>query len=395
MDSALLDRFSRTTEAIHTAALQPHTWPTALQGIAALHHAPQVLVATPTTHPDDGGFALAHAIDDGFLQEWAEHYLQHDVWTAQAQSMGLLHDGNVLLGEDLVPDAQLVQSVFYREFLVRQGIRRLCSGVVFSGQQPGLPLSICSVFRSSTCAAFTESDRQLHALLTRHLSLALGAALRLRDGEFQLATSLQALDRLHGAVLLLGRRGNVLLANRNALALLARAQGLGLRAGNPATDGLGWLQADSASTQVLLDAAVQAALASDPLRTAHFAHGLALHRPAPQGDLVLHIVPLSDQGSELWCRRLQPGALVFLTDPQVLPVLDPALLHRLYGISAAECRVAQQLLCGKTLQATAQQLHLGDNTVKTHLQHLFEKTRTCRQPQLMRLLLSLAAQYDG
>lgn len=393
MDSALLDRFSRTTEAIHTAALQPHTWPQALQSIATLHSAPQVLVVTPATHPDDGGFALAHAIDDAFLQEWATHYLPHDVWTAQAQRLGLLHDGHVLLGEDLVPDAQLVQTIFYREFLVRQGIRRLCSGVVFSGLLPGLPLTICSVFRSSACAAFTEADRYLHTLLTRHLSLALGAALRLRDGEFQLATSLQALDRLHGAVLLLGRRGNVLFANRNALALLARAQGLGLRAGNPVTDALGWLHTGDASAQVVLDATLRAALASDPLCAPHFAHGLALHRPGAQGDLVLHAVPLSEQGSELWCRQLQPGALVFLTDPQALPVLDPTLLHHLYGISAAECRVAQQLLHGQTLQATAQQLHLGDNTVKTHLQHLFEKTRTCRQPQLMRLLLALAAQY--
>jgi len=393
MDSAELDRFSRTAEAIHTAALQPHAWPQALHGIAALHGAPQVLVFTPTTHPDDGGFALAHAIDDTFLQEWAAHYLPHDVWTAQAQRLKLLHDGHVLLGEDLVPDAQLVQTVFYREFLVRQGIRRLCSGVVFSGLQPGLPLTICSVFRSSACPAFTEANRHLHTLLTRHLSLDLGAALRLREGEFQLATSLQALDRLHIAVLLLGRRGHVLFANRNALALLSRAQGLGLRAGNPVTDALGWLHTGDSGTQAMLDAMLRAALASDPLCAPHFAHGLVLHRAGTQGDLVLHAVPLSEQGSELWCRQLQPGALVFIADPQALPVLDPVLLHHLYGISAAECRVAQQLLHGQTLQATAQLLHLGDNTVKTHLQHLFEKTRTCRQPQLMRLLLALAAQY--
>ena len=85
MDSALLDRFSRTVEAIHTAALQPHAWPQALESIAALHGAPQVLLATTTTHPDDGGFVMAHAIAESFLQEWAASYLPHDVWTTQAQ----------------------------------------------------------------------------------------------------------------------------------------------------------------------------------------------------------------------------------------------------------------------------------------------------------------------
>lgn len=395
MDTALLARFSRTVEAIHAAALQPHAWPQALQSIAALHRAPQALVATPTTHPDDGGFVMAHAIGESFAQEWATRYLPHDVWTAQARRLGLLHEGSVVLGEELVPDAELVQSHFYREFLVHQGIRRLCSGVVFSGRRPGLPLTSCSVFRGSEGAAFTEVDRQLHALLTRHLSLALGAALRLRDGEFRLATSLQALDRLHSAVLLLGQRGNVLFGNRNALALLAQGPGqaLRLRAGNSITDALGWLQAGSASEQAALEVELRAALARDPVGAAHCAHGLTLHCPGTQADLLLHAVPLAEQGGELWCRGLQPGALVFITDRQAVPVLDPVLLRRLYGISAAECRVAQELLHGQTLQATALHLHLGDNTVKTHLQQLFEKTSTRRQPQLMRLLLALAAQY--
>ena len=393
MDSALLDRFSTTVQSIHAAALQPEGWPQALAHIAALHNAPKALAFTPLTQPDDGGFVLAHAIAQSFLQEWAERYLPHDVWTTQARDRDLLHDGRVLLGEDLVPDAQLVQSIFYREFLARQGIRRLCSGVVFSGRMAGLPSTTCSVFRGSDGAPFTEADRHLHALVVRHLSLALGAALRLRDAEFRLATSLQALDRLHGAVLLLGQRGNVLFANRNALALLTQAQGLALRTGNPATDALGWLQAGSACAQNALDAELRAALASNPLQATHFAHGLALQRPSPKGDLVLHAVPLGEQGSALWSRLLQPGALVFITDPQAVPVLDPALLHRLYGISTAECRVAQQLLHGQTLQQAACHLHLGSNTVKTHVQQLFEKTRTHRQQQLIGLLLALASQH--
>ena len=84
---------------------------------------------------------------------------------------------------------------------------------------------------------------------------------------------------------------------------------------------------------------------------------------------------------------------MFITDPQAVPVLDPALLHRLYGISTAECRVAQQLLHGQTLQQAACHLHLGSNTVKTHVQQLFEKTRTHRQQQLIGLLLALASQH--
>ncbi len=360
MDSELLSRFSATVQSIHGAALQPLPWPQAWQQalahIAALHGAQLALLWTPTTHPDDGGFAVAHAISEAFLQDWAAHHIAHGVWTAQAC--------------------------------------RLCSGVVFSGQQPGLPLTSRSVFRGSDGAPFTEADRRVHALVTRQLSLALGAALRLRDAEARLATSLQALDCLHGAVLLIGQRGHVLFANRSALALLGQKRGLQLCAGTPATDALGWLQAASASAQAALDAELRAALASDPLRAQHFVHGLALQSPPPaQGPRVLHAVPLAEGSSELWCRLLQPGAIVFITDPQAVPLLDAALLRRLYGISSAECRVAQQLLRGQSLQHTALHLHLSDNTVKTHLRQLFEKTATRRQQQLIRLLLALAAQH--
>ena len=103
---------------------------------------------------------------------------------------------------------------------------------------------------------------------------------------------------------------------------------------------------------------------------------------------MVQAVPLAEQNAA-WGSPLQPVAIVFLTDPQATLVLNAALLRRLYGISASECRVAQELLRGQTLQDAARQLHLGENTVKTHLHQLFEKTQTHRQQQLIRLLLSL------
>ena len=104
---------------------------------------------------------------------------------------------------------------------------------------------------------------------------------------------------------------------------------------------------------------------------------------------MVQAVPLAERDMA-WGGPQQPGAIVFITGPQATPALNAALLRRVYGISAAECRMAQELLRGQTLQETARQLHLGENTVKTHLHQLFEKTRTHRQPQLIRLLLSLA-----
>lgn len=393
MDTTALRQFSSVVESIHAAALQPEQWPHTLERVAALQGAQRALLFTPALTPRDGGFVLAHAVPEKFLAEWANHYAPHDVWTAEALRRGPPADGEVMLGHELVPDAQLVASVFYRDFLSRMDIRRLCTGVVFSGKDAGLPTAACAMFRPSASKHFDETNRTLHGLLVRHLSQALGAVLRLRDQEFRLATSLQALDRLHTAVLLLGPRGNVLFANRNALRLLKQADGLALRSGNPLADALGWLQASRAGEQAALDRELRAALANDPLRPAHFAHGTLIRRTGTPSGLTVHAVPVAQVNSALWCRSLMPGALVFITDPQAVPRLDPAVMQRIYGISSAQCRVAQEVLRGRTVQETAQQLHLGENTVKTHLKQLFEKTHTSRQTELIRLLMDLAQQY--
>lgn len=388
MNSDLLNRFSETVASIYAAALQPAAWPDVVQQIAALHNTDKAILLTPTTALQDGGFIVAHGLNGPFMQEWSTRYITHDVWTIASTRLGLVQDGNVMLGEDLVSDAELGASIFYREFLSRQNIRQLCTGIVFSGEVPDLPTTCCSIFREPRGLRFDDSNRTLHRLTVNHLSQALGTMVRLRDAEFRLASSLQALDRLKGAVLLLGRRGNVVFTNRAAHTLLQQQDGLALRMGNPVTDALGWLQTPRGEAQAALDAEIHAAMDSDPLQAPHFAHGLALARPSGRSHLVVHVAPLTDR-NDVSQTLLQAGAIVFVSDPQAVPELDPALLQRLYGVSAAECRVAQELLGGQTLQAIAGRLHLTENTVKTHLQHLFEKTHTGRQQQLIRLLLGL------
>lgn len=393
MDTSLLSRFSQAVESIHFAALQPDQWPAALERIALLQGAERTLLFTPTVSPQDGGFVLAHHIPESILSEWALHYSQHDLWTARTLLNGTPKDGDVVMSHELVPDAEFLGSVFYREFLARQNIRHMCCGIVFSGCSDHLPLTGCSVFRPNPAKVFDQDNRASHTLITRHLSLALGTIMRLRDSEFRLATSLHALDRLHTGVLLLGPRGNVTFANRNALDVLAQGLGLRLQSGHPLTDGLGWLQASAPNEQVLLSSEMRAALANDFLRPAHFSHGMVIRGASGSNRLTVHTVPVAEASSALWSPSVRTGALVFITNAAKVPQLDPAFLRKVYGITGAELRVAQQVLHGQSVQEMAQQLHLAENTVKTHLKRLFEKTHTKRQAELVHLFVTLAQQY--
>ena len=66
------------------------------------------------------------------------------------------------------------------------------------------------------------------------------------------------------------------------------------------------------------------------------------------------------------------------------------LLRRLYGMTKAEAAVAIRLLRGDGIKPIADSMCLSTGTVKTHVQHIFNKTNTHRQAELVRLLLTIA-----
>jgi len=387
MQARHLRQFSLAVGTIYDAALEPSRWPEAVRQIAGLHATDKALIFTPVLAPQDGGFVFPHGLTEQVLQEWGTKYITHDVWTQAGIARGLGADGTAVLDTDLVPDSAFELSLFYRDFLSRHDIGRLCSGWVFDGKD-GAPMTGCSVYRERL-RPFTTINRELHGLTLSHLSRALGTMMRLRDRELKLAATLGALDRLPGAIVLAGRRGNVVFANRAARALLAANDGITLSAGNAATDAEGWLTATAPESDARLQAAIRLILAADPRIVTHFNRGVTARRPSGKADLVVQLSPLGEN-NEYAGGSLQPAAIVFISDPTAVPHLDETLLNTLYGLTIAEVRVAQALLLGKSLPEVGARLKLSENTVKKHLQAIFDKTGTRRQAQLVKLLMGLA-----
>lgn len=388
-DHQTIDRFSGVVESIYAAACAPQQWPDAVGRIAQLHGSDKALLFTPALAPEQGGFAFPHGIGEAEMLDWGTRYIQHDLWTREGLLRGL-HAGNVVLDTDLVPDEELLESVFYREFLSRQDIRRLCSGMVFDAHGDDAPVTGCSVFGRHGAEVFGERNRLLHRLVLNHLSRSLGTMLRLRDAELRLASTLAALDRLRGGVLLLGARGQVLFVNAVAQSIIDARDGIALRPVASDVPGLGWLVTDSAGVTDMLQREVAALLAADPLTARHFSHCLKLPRLSGRRELVLHLAPLADSSALAHADR-HAHAIAFLTDPEHGIAIDEGMLERLYRITPAEARLARALAAGDSLPDIACHLGLSPHTLKKQLQALFAKTRTNRQAELVRLLMSLSA----
>ena len=82
----------------------------------------------------------------------------------------------------------------------------------------------------------------------------------------------------------------------------------------------------------------------------------------------------------------QPCVLVVVCAGPDAQTISTSLLRGLFGLTAMEARIAQGLSLGQSSEEIAERLRIGVGTVRTHLKHVFLKTGTQRQGQLVALL---------
>ena len=64
------------------------------------------------------------------------------------------------------------------------------------------------------------------------------------------------------------------------------------------------------------------------------------------------------------------------------------LLQRRFSLTPAEARLALHLVAGETLRSAAVKLSIGYETARTCLKSIFNKTGTCRQAELVIVILT-------
>ena len=77
-----------------------------------------------------------------------------------------------------------------------------------------------------------------------------------------------------------------------------------------------------------------------------------------------------------------------MQDPFVAPPLPAEAFAKLYGLTTSELRVLLAMAPGLSVKEAAEVLGIGETTAQTHLQHIFRKTGTSKQTELMRLFMS-------
>jgi DNA-binding NarL/FixJ family response regulator len=105
------------------------------------------------------------------------------------------------------------------------------------------------------------------------------------------------------------------------------------------------------------------------------------------GGVIASVLPLSWREAGNPLASLPGSAAILVQDGSQLPEVAGEAIRELYGLTAAELRVSMEVARGLNVKQIAERLEISENTIKTHLQHVFSKTGVTRQADLARLIL--------
>jgi DNA-binding CsgD family transcriptional regulator/PAS domain-containing protein len=359
-----VEDFSRLVASIYAAAVTPQHWEAAIREIQHVLDGTGGALLIP-----DGPSWYNSTLSVESNQAYRKYYYRLDRVAAAAERGPV---GVVRTGTELMP---LVRNSEFYDWLRPINIDDALVVRLTSGARPA-----CLIFGApKRTESFDTRERvKLVGELVPHLQQALrtqGKLAALANSTVELAGALEVVR--HGIVIVAGEH---LLINLNSAAeqIFRAEDGLCVRSGR--------IAATSTHAEQELHCAIQNALA-DERSTVRRGRSLTCFRPSGKRPYVIHVLPSHRRDAGEPPRHAM--ALVLIIDPEDEPAPAAALLRRLYHLTEAEAEVALHVMHGADLKQISDELSISLTTVRTHLQHVFDKTDTHRQAELVRLLLAL------
>ncbi len=357
---------------IYEAAEDSSRWTVFLERFAAAIGSEGTALWIENSCCSEPQITAAVRLDPVYLREYEEHFAATNVWLPLCNRR--FRPGEVRYSQAVTSDSELQRTEWYNDYLRRQNLF-YSAGLVVA---PGEPSSAyMTTVRSQAKGEFTEQEGQVFLALRPHLK----RAMQFHQHQAVYRASTEVLDYFPTGVILFGTDGRVLLLSRQAQLILDQRDGLCLSRQELTTE-----RRDETNA---LRRLIQEATQTGAGRGIGSGGTLAISRLSHRRSFSLLVCPL--RPSTLVLGSGQPVAVVFVSDPEQQPETNPDRLARLFGLTPAEAKVAAVLLQGKGLDEAAGELQISYRTVRAHLRRIFQKTGTCRQGELVRLLITSPA----
>ncbi len=285
-----------------------------------------------------------------------------------------LQPGAVLLGSEVMPQREFLQTEFYNEFYRTYewfSVTALCL------EHSPIQGTMVALIRDQKSKQFSDQDKILFEILVDHLRRALSISRKIESLELRQSASHDVLNQLHLGVVILDSVGKVVFVNRLAETLCNDVTGIVLR-----SSGL-------VATRVSENTKLQRAI-SDAARAAKFIDKVSgdtirISRSDSRNPLIATVVPITGRQATLVGE--EPRVMVLIRDPKQGLADSSAVLQNIYGLSPTESLVALKIADGKSVSLCALELNHTINTSRNLLKRAFQKTGTKSQSELASLVM--------
>lgn len=359
---------SDTIGAIYDCALDPQQWPDTCRTIADLCESTAGGICVHDLRHVQNDQLFVFGYQSEFLEKLGAHYAQSPMAAADIVS----NIGDVSALALCMERHELLESRFFREVLEPFGLLDM---IWFPALRTGGRMASMHASRNEKAQHYEQREIGLFKLLSPHVcrALAISDALDIRTVRSEMLE--RTLDGLAAGVFLTARDGRVVYMNDAAERQIKT--GNSIRVVNNRI-----FPTDPAARAALSKAIDEAS--RDDGEDAVSGHSLAIPDVNGAG-YVATVLPVDRGQRRGIVAPFAASVAVFTKDPTQTALMPGEAFARLYKLTGGELRVLLALAQGLGGKEAAEMLGISETTVRTHLQHIFSKTDTPRQADLLRL----------
>jgi DNA-binding CsgD family transcriptional regulator len=377
-----LEQVSQVIGDIYDAALDPALWPGVLESISGFVPGACVNLFSQDATKHAANVHYIHGIAPAYIRSYNETYIKLNPTFPTTLFFDV---GAVICQTDIMPRAEFNQTRFYKEWLAPQGWVDTMAAVL---EKSAVSCAVLAVGRQEREGLIDEGARRRMALIVPHVRRAVLIGKVIDLHKVEAAALSDALDGLAAGMFLIDATGRIVHANASGHMMLV--QGDVVR-----TAGLQLGARDPEAERILREVFAASASGDAAIGT----KGIAVPLEAQGGGRhVAHVLPLTSGARRQAGNRYAAVAAVFLQQAAVAGATPFETVARLFKLTPAELRVLFAIVQVGGVPEVAPVLGISETTVKTHLQHVFEKTGTNRQADLVKLVagfVSPLGEQDG
>jgi DNA-binding CsgD family transcriptional regulator len=367
-------RLSLLIGEIYDAALNPELWSGVLEQVCAYMSGCAAYIYSEDAVNKSANKYYSWGDDPEYSRLYLEKYVKMNPFSAAAF---LIEVGEIKRIYDVVPYREVVETRFYKEWMRPQG---QLDNIFATLDKSTTSYAAFSVIRSDRQKFFDQAARQRMILIVPHVrrSVLIGNVIDLHKTETAALT--ETLAGLAAGVFLVDAKGGIAFTNSAGQILLDDGHILAVAQGRLTAT-------DPKTNRVLNDVFV----ASGDGDAAVGLKGIAVPLATAEGERWLaNVLPLTSGARKRAGFAYAATAAVFVRKASLELPSPIEIVAKVYNLTPSEIRVLLAIVELGGLPTVAAVLGISKDTAKTHLKHVFDKTGTNRQVDLVKLIAGYA-----